>query len=137
MSVERLAIIINPALPTGLIANTAATIGVGLGALAPQLGARQLTDLQGRSIHNSADRAVPILQAEAATMRDVLMKALPPPDGGFLVAFPQFARTIHSFSEYQSLFPQKDLAEELIEGIGLAGPDKWVRSLTGHLKLLR
>ena len=50
---------------------------------------------------------------------------------------PEFARAIHGFEEYQALFPGKDLAIEVIEGIGLAGPEKWVRSLTGSLKLLR
>ena len=137
MSVERLAIVIDPQLPPGLIANTAATIGVGLGAVAPQLAATPLTDRNGLAIHNSANRPVPILQAAPDVIREILLKALPPPAGAFVVAFPQFARTIHSFDEYQTLFPDKDLAGETIERLGLAGPDKWVRSLTGSLKLLR
>lgn len=137
MSAERLAIILDPALPPGLLANTAAVIGVGLGALWPALAATALTDAQGRSIHNSANRALPILQATPDTLRALLLKALPPPDGASVVAFPQFARAIHGFEEYQALFPGKDLAIEVIEGVGLAGPEKWVRSLTGSLKLLR
>jgi hypothetical protein len=137
MSVERLAIVVDPALPPGIVANTVATIGVGIGAVAPMLGSTLLTDTTGRSIHNSADRPVPILQATPEIIRGVLLKALPAPEGAFVIVFPQFARAIHSFAEYQALFPQKDLAVETIEGLGIAGPDKWVRSLTGSLKLLR
>ncbi len=137
MSAERLAIILDPALPPGLLANTAAVIGVGLGALAPDLAGTELTDAAGRSINNSANRPVPILQAAPEALRALLLKALPPPEGARVVAFPQFARAIHGFADYRALFPEKDLSQEVIEGIGLAGPEKWVRSLTGSLKLLR
>jgi hypothetical protein len=62
---------------------------------------------------------------------------LPAPAGAIIVAFPQFARAIHRFADYRALFPSRDLGAEVIDGIGLAGPEKWVRSLTGSLKLLR
>ena len=51
--------------------------------------------------------------------------------------FPQFARSLHDFAEYQVQLAARDLATETIEGLGLAGPEKWVKSLTGSLKLLR
>ena len=51
--------------------------------------------------------------------------------------FPQFARSLHDFAAYQAQFAMCDLATETIEGVGFAGPEKWVRSLTGSLKLLR
>lgn len=137
MSVERLAIIVDPTLPLGLLANTVATIAVGLGAGAPGLGGMMLADREGRSVLNSANRPVPILQGPPEAIRAVLLKALPAPEGAVVVPFPQFARAIHSFAEYKALFPDKDLTAETIEGLGLAGPEKWVRSLTGSLKLLR
>ena len=31
----------------------------------------------------------------------------------------------------------RGLATETIVGLGISGPEKWVRSLTGNLKLLR
>lgn len=133
----RIAIIVDPTLPVGLVANTTATIGIGLGAAISAFGNTVLTDNVGRAIHNSADRPVPILQAPVDTIRDLLLKSLPPPEGARVVAFPQFARSLHSFSDYLESFPNIDLATEAIEGLGLAGPEKWVRSLTGNLKLLR
>lgn len=136
-TIERLAIVVDPALPVGLLANTVATIGAGLGAVVPALGGTVLTDAAGRSVHNSAALPAPILQAAPEAIRAVLLRALPVPDGASVVAFPQFARAIHRFADYLALFPSRDLSAEIIDGIGLAGPERWVRSLTGSLKLLR
>lgn len=133
----RIAIAVDPSLPRGLIANTVATLGIGLGAARPALGDTVLTDAAGRSLHCSANRPVPILQARPEALSALLLKASPAPDGAIVAPFPRFARSIQIFDEYLALFATRDMAEEAIEGVGLAGPDKWVRSLTGSLKLLR
>ncbi|WP_026868563.1 DUF2000 domain-containing protein [Inquilinus limosus] len=133
----RLAIVVNPDLPLGLIANTAGAIAIGLGARLPALAARQLTDRHDRTIDISSNRPVPILQADAATIRALLLKALPQPGERAVVPFPSFARSLHAYAEYEAAFPDRDLSEEDIDGLGVAGPAKWVRSLTGSLKLLR
>ena len=80
---------------------------------------------------------MPVLQASGEAIRDLLRKALPAPSGAVVVPFPLFARAIHAFEDYQVKFAATNIAEEAIEGVGLAGPDRWVRSLTGSLKLLR
>ena len=54
-----------------------------------------------------------------------------------LVAFPEFARKLHSFKDYKDEFPQRSLSNEALSGVGLCGPVKAVKSLTGSLKLLR
>ncbi|MBP2558846.1 hypothetical protein J2857_001597 [Neorhizobium galegae] len=54
-----------------------------------------------------------------------------------IVPFPAFARSLHDYRDYENAFPARDLAEEEIDGLGLAGPSKWIKSLTGSLKLLR
>jgi hypothetical protein len=64
-----------------LIANTVATIAVGLGAVEPAFGNVTLTDAAGRLIKNSADRPVPILQAPAEAIRASLLRALPTREG--------------------------------------------------------
>ncbi|MBN8949528.1 MULTISPECIES: DUF2000 domain-containing protein [unclassified Rhizobium] len=133
----RLAIVINPALPVGLIANTAGAIAIGLGAKFPALAAHQLTDRQGRTIDISSNLPVPILQADAEVLRSLLLKTLPVGGDRAIVLFPAFARLLHDYREYEATFPGRDLAEEAIDGLGIAGPSKWVKSLTGSLKLLR
>jgi hypothetical protein len=134
---KRIAIVVEPALAIGLIANTVATIAVGLGAVEPAFGNVTLTDSAGRLIKNSADRPVLILQAPAEVIRTTLLRAVPTPEGAIVVPFPQFARSLHDFAAYQAQLAVRDLATETIEGLGLAGPEKWVKSLTGSLKLLR
>jgi len=134
---KRIAIIVDPALGLGFLANTVATIAIGMGAAMPGYGDTTLKDVDGRAVKNSADRPVPILQAPADTIRSRLLRAVPVPAGAIVVPFPQFARSLHAFADYQAQFPSRDLASETIEGLGLAGPEKWVKSLTGSLKLLR
>jgi hypothetical protein len=134
---KRIAIIVNPDLPLGLLANTVATIGIGIGAVETEFGATDLMDVTGRTITTSANRPVPILQAPNDTIRVLLLKALPPPEGALVVPFPRFARALNIFDDYLCEFPKHDLAKEEIDGVGISGPAKWVKSLTGSLKLLR
>lgn len=133
----RLAIVVNPDLPLGLIANTAGAIAIGLGARFPGLGARQLADRDSRAIDISSNLPVPILQADADTIRALMLKALPQDGERAVVPFPAFARSLHDYADYEATFPSRDLSAEAIDGLGFAGPSKWVRSLTGSLKLLR
>ena len=133
----RLAIIVNPELSLGLLANTVGAISIGLGAKLPFIAARQLVDKTGVAIDISSDRPVPILQADAETIRAIAIKAAVFEERQAVVAFPAFARSLHVYAEYETAFPEKELATEVIDGLGIAGPSKWVRSLTGSLKLLR
>lgn len=134
---KRIAIIVDPSLSLGLIANTVATIGIGIGAVDADFGNTPLTDVTGRAVKTSANRPVPILQASSEMIGALLLRALPVPDGGIVVPFPRFARNLHLFADYLAEFPRRDLAGETIEGLGIAGPAKWVKSLSGNLKLLR
>lgn len=133
----RLAVVVDPTLPTGLLANVVAVLSAGLGAARPGLGGEELVDAEGRIVRTSANRPIPILAAEPAAMTAVLVRALAAPSGGTVIPFPAFARTIHDFDAYRATFAQRRLTAEVIDGLALAGPAKWVRSLTGSLKLLR
>ena len=133
----RIAVIVAPSLPTGLIANTIATTCIGIGTIVTQLGGTALTDTSGRTVHTSANRPVPILQATEEAIGALLLRALPAPERAVVVPFPRFARSLHRFEDYLAAFAHCDLKDEIIEGLGLAGPEKWIRSLTGSLKLLR
>lgn len=133
----RLAVVVDPGLPLGLLANTVAVIAAGLGAAVPGIGGVRLTDARGFTFHNSADRPIPILGADGPSMTDLLARAASVPDRARVVAFPAFARSLHAFADYAEATPLRHLDEEKIDGIGLVGPSRWVRSLTGALKLLR
>ncbi|QQO20570.1 DUF2000 domain-containing protein [Bradyrhizobium diazoefficiens] len=132
----RIAIIVNPDLPLGLIANTVAALSIGIGAAAQELGGAFLTDMDGRTVRTSSNRPVPILQAPPEALNALLQRAQTV-DGAIVVPFPRFARSLHQFEQYLAEFPQRALTKEIIDGVGLYGSDKWIRSLTGSLKLLR
>jgi len=134
---HRVAIIVNPELPLGLLANTVGAIGIGLGARMPWLGNRPLTDAEGRVIDDSSILPVPILQASGEAIHALMLKAMPRGEDGALVVFPAFSRSLHDYQEYEAQLPGKRLADEVIDGVGLCGPAKWVKSLTGSLRLLR
>jgi hypothetical protein len=70
-------------------------------------------------------------------MAALLTRALRAPEGATVVAFLRYGRSLHVFEEYRRQFPDRDLLAEPVDGIGLAGPARWVRSLIGSLKLLR
>ncbi|BCH21033.1 hypothetical protein MesoLjLc_08060 [Mesorhizobium sp. L-8-10] len=133
----RLAVVVNPDLPLGILSNTVAAISVGIGAALPVLGACRLTDKRQNTIDISSNRPVPILQADPATIRTLMLKALAWPEERAVVPFPSFARSLHDYADYEATFPGRNLEEEAIDGLGIAGPAKWVKSLTGSLKLLR
>jgi hypothetical protein len=133
----RIAIIIDPSLPLGLIANTVGVISIGLGARMPGLGATVLTDNNGNSTDTCCNKPVPILQANAEAIRATMLKALDQTGDRVVVLFPAFGRSMHNQQEYEASFAGRDLSQETIDGLGIVGPSKWVKSLTGSMKLLR
>jgi hypothetical protein len=133
----RVAIVVDPTLAPGVAANTVAALGIGLGAAAPPLGGAELADARGRRHHVVANRPVPVLQASRELLAELLRRALPPPVTAVVVPFPAYARALHVYADYVNEAPTRDLGAEPLDGLGLAGPGRWVRSLTGALKLFR
>lgn len=103
----RVAIIVNPALPLGLIANTVAALSIGIGAAEPDLGGNFLTDGNGLTVRTSANRPVPILQATPEALSVLLTRAQPLASGAVLVPFPQFARGLHRFEGNRYELPRR------------------------------
>lgn len=134
----RVAVIVTPDMPLGLMANSVGVIAVGLGAQCPRLADSALADAGGRQFGSVCNQPLPILQADRATIRQVMLKAFAGrTNGAAVVPFPAFARSIHVFADYELALGTKSLDDEEIDGLGLAGPSSWVKSLTGSLRLLR
>jgi hypothetical protein len=100
----RVAVIVNPHLPIGLMANTIGAVSIGLGAKLQGLGGHRLTDLRGRTIDVSSNRPVPILQATAEEIARLLLKAISQADDRTVVPFPSFARSLHDYADYEAVF---------------------------------
>lgn len=134
---RRIAIVVDPSGPTGLLGNAIAVVAVGLGASAPALGGAALQDGAGRAFRSSATVAVPVLQASPTGLLGVLDACLATPGLDAIVVFPEFARTIHDFDTYRSTLRDIDLAKAPLAAIGVAGPADAVKRLTRGLSLLR
>lgn len=133
----KIAIVIDPELPLGYLTNTVGAMAIGIGAALPSLGGVLLTDNRQFEIMNSADRPVPILKAKPEKMSELLRKLEDRPEEAIVVIFPAFARELHTFNDYEEIFPTRDLLNEKIDGIAIAGPTKWVKSVTGSFGLIR
>ncbi|WP_058910235.1 DUF2000 domain-containing protein [Entomohabitans teleogrylli] len=137
MSDYAVAIIVNPSMPAGLVANTVGTIAAGLGARFPELLGGEASDKTGLRFSVSSRLPMPVLQATDDELQVLFGKAGGSDEQKVIVPFPTFTRSLHQFEDYQQRLPETVLAEQTLDGIGLCGPRKWVKSLTGSLKLLR
>ena len=134
----RVAVIVAPDMPLGLVANSVGVIAVGLGAQCPELADSALADAGGRQFASVCNQPMPVLQADRDTIRKVMLKAISGrTNGAAVVPFPAFARSIHVFADYETALGTRSLDAEEIDGLGLAGPAAWIKSLTGSLRLLR
>jgi hypothetical protein len=133
----RLAIVVDPALSLGELANTVGALSIGIGAARPSLAGDELRDREGQPFHTSAKCPVPVLQANGEVLRDLYRRMATKPPEAVMVLFPKFARPLHAFSDYVDALASRALADEPLDGLAIAGPAKWVLSLTGALKLLR
>jgi len=130
--------IINESLPLGLIANTAAVLGVSIGAHLDQIVGEDVVDGSGE-LHRGITRlSIPLLRGTADTISQIRNKTidLHNPDL-YLVDFCDAAQKSKQYSEYCMRMAQTPGDELSYLGIGLFGPDKQINALTGNLGLLR
>ena len=106
----RVAVIVAPDMPLGLAANTVGVIAVGIGAQCPHLADGALADAGGRQFGSVCNQPMPVLQADRATIRAVMLKAFAArPEGAAIVPFPAFARSIHVFADYETALGARSL----------------------------
>lgn len=134
---RRIAIVVDPSAPIGLLGNAIAVVAVGVGASVQGLGGAPLRDATGRSFRSSATVAVPVLKAAPAALFTLAEHGLAEPGVETVVVFPEFARAIHDFGAYRDVLATVDLAHGPIAAIGLAGDADVVKRLTRGLALLR
>jgi hypothetical protein len=137
MSVHR-AFLIDPTLPLGLIANTAAILAMTLGREKPEFIGPPVVDGDGTSHPGITTVVLPMLAAEAAAIAEIRAKAvaLGHPDLG-VIDVTETAQRAKTYEEYTSRIASRTAAEIRYFGLCLHGPAKVVKSLTGSLSLLR
>lgn len=135
---EKCVIVLDESLPLGLIANTAAILGITFGQKMPQIVGDDITDKTGRTHLGIITFPVPILKANAEALK-VLREKLYSEDFSDLTAadFSDLAQSCKTYSEF--IVKMNAAREENLSYLGLAicGAKKKVNKLTGSLPLLR
>ncbi|MCY1204889.1 hypothetical protein D3C87_527480 [compost metagenome] len=134
---DKVVIVLSAGLMPGPAANIASCIAAGLAASSANQTGRSLVDATGLKSVAPSHLPIAILRAESVAM-STLMKQLAGGavmDGGILSLFPAYAQAIHEWGEYRHRHSQSAHADELMLGIGLAGPKRWVNRMTGSLPL--
>ncbi|AXE30996.1 DUF2000 domain-containing protein [Chromobacterium phragmitis] len=137
MSAIRCVVIINPELPLGIIANTAAVLAMSLGKLRPALVGGDLPDAQGGLRTGITTVPIPVLRGSASQLRELRAAARAFSTELTLVELTSATLRTRSYQEYAAELAATAEADIDYQGLALCGPAKRVRQLTGSLGLLR
>lgn len=135
---EKCVMILDEALPLGLIANTAAIMGITLGKQLPDMVGPDVSDQSGSLHLGIIAFPVPILKGTPEMIRAV-RERLYQPEFQELTAvdfsdLAQICKTYDEFIEKMGQVPENSLH---YLGIAICGPVKKVNQLTGSMPLLR
>lgn len=134
---EKCVMVIDEHLPPGIIANTAAIIGITLGKKMPQVVGADTYDKTGNAHPGIIEFPVPILKGNAAVIK-ALREQLYDPNFSDLtvVDFSDLAQSCKTYTEFME--KMKNTSEPNLNyfGIAICGTKKKVNKLTGSMALL-
>ena len=135
---EKCVMILDERLPLGIIANTAAILGISLGKRMPEVVGMDAEDAAGRVHAGIIEFPVPILKGDAESLK-ALREKLTQPDFSDLttVDFTDLAQGCKTYDEF--LAKMKAAGEDDLQYLGIAvcGAKKKINKLTGNMPLLR
>lgn len=135
---EKCVIVFDERLPFGIIANTAAILGITLGKAMPEVVGADITDKTGREHAGIIQFPVPILKGDTESIK-VLRERLYEPEFSdvTVVDFSDLAQGCKTYDEF--IEKMKDAPERDLNyfGIAMCGVKKKINKLTGQMPLLR
>lgn len=135
---QKCVIVVDEALPLGILANTAAILGITLGKKAPELIGPDVTDGTGREHLGIIAIPVPILKGSRESIKALRQTLYEAPFAGLTVVdfsdIAQSCNTYPLFIEKIAGVPQEQLQ---YFGVAILGEKAKVNKLTGSLPLLR
>jgi hypothetical protein len=134
----KLAIVVDAALAPGLAANTAAVLALSLGRQIDSIIGPELADASGSRHAGITTVPIPILVADAETVRQIRSRAAAQAGDGMLVVdFTDCAQRTRTYDDYARLLEAAAEDDITYLGVALHGPRKLVQRLTGSLPLMR
>ncbi len=135
---QKCVMVIDAALPLGLIANTAAMLGISIGQLHPQMVGADVADATGRVHAGISTYPISMLKGDEALLRDLRLRLYEPDFAGLTVIdFSDVAQKINVYADYAQKAAETAEREFAYLGIALFGEKKKINRLTGMLPLLR
>lgn len=134
---EKCVMIIDEKLPLGLIANTAAIMGITLGKEMPEVVGTNVIDQSGNQHLGIIEFPVPVLKGSSEVIRKIRDKLYRPEYQDLVVAdFSDLAQGCKTYDEF--IEKMAKTSENTLQYFGLAicGPKKKVNKLTGSMPLL-
>ncbi len=136
MNDKKCVIVVDESLPLGIIANTAAILGITLGVKLPGTVGADVRDGCGNIHSGIIEFPVPILKASSETLGKLRLSLYGKEYAD--VTAVDFTDVAQSCKTYDEFIDKIGLAEELrYFGIAVCGAKKKVNRLTGNLPLLR
>ncbi len=135
---EKCVMIIDEKLPLGIIANTAAIMGVTLGKKMPEVVGEDVKDKTGRNHLGIIEFPVPILKGNAETIKSIREKLYTPEFSDLIAAdFSDLAQSCKTYNEFIEKMKNVSENELYYYGIAVLGEKKKINKLTGSMPLLR
>ena len=135
MRAEKCVILLSPALPIGMAANTAAVLSVTLGRLRPDMVGADVRDQEGGVHRGIITFPIPILTADEEQLRTLHRQA--EAAGLTAVDFTDLSQGCRTYKEYIERMGRTPETALRYIGLALCGERKQVDQLTGSLPLLR
>ncbi len=135
---EKCVIVVDESLPIGIIANTAAILGITMGMKMPDVVGNDVSDSEGNFHMGIIQFPVPILKGNPEVLRSVRTKLFEPQFAELTVAdFTDLAQGCKTYDEFTAKMANASEDELKYIGIPICGNKKQVNKLTGNLPLLR
>ncbi len=135
---EKCVMIIDENLPLGVIANTAAIMGITLGKKMPEAVGADVYDRTGNEHLGIIEFPVPILKGNAESIKAIREKLYAP---DFLdltvVDFSDLAQGCKTYDEFMEKMQEVSEMDLHYLGIAICGAKKKINKLTGSMALLR
>lgn len=135
---------LDASLPLGILANTAAILGVTLGLRFPELVGSDVVDASGGNHPGIVQLPIPILKGSEELLHSLHEKIAEEAFNSsedasdlFVVDFSSIAQGCLTYDDYIEKMSQTPEAGQKYLGLALYGPKKKVNHLTGSLPLLR
>ncbi|MCM1023228.1 MAG: DUF2000 domain-containing protein [Prevotella sp.] len=131
-------IVADGSLPRGIVANTAAILGISLGKSFPEAVGRDVSDKSGTVHSGIIEFPVPVLNGSPEQLK-VLRQKLCGEDFADVVSvdFSDLAQSCKTYGEFAERLSRTEESSLRYFGIGLCGSAKKINRLTGNLPLLK